>query len=39
MLKDLKENINTMKMKIQDIRRTKCNYKAEKYNIWNKKIK
>lgn len=37
MLKDLKENINTMKMK--DIRRTTCNYKAEKYNIWNKKIK
>lgn len=38
MLKDLKENMNIMKIEIKDIRRTKCNYKANKHSITHKKI-
>lgn len=27
-----------MRIEIKDIRRAKCNYKVEKYNMWNKKL-
>ena len=38
MLEDLKENMSIMRTEIKDVRRTKCNYKAKKWSIANKKI-